>query len=184
MKTRSFEQSIPIGGAARPFGLIGIDGKHYTLETFKDARILVVFFTCNHCPYVLGWESRVHDLHRKYRDRGVAFVGINSNDAARYPQDSLEGMKERARSQKIPYPYLHDETQAVARSYGAQVTPEFFVFDGDRRLRFHGRLDDNHASPDAVRERYLEPAIEALLAGREVPVPETDVEGCSIKWKP
>jgi peroxiredoxin len=183
MKTRSFEHSIPLGGAARPFDLSGVDGKRYSLDAFRDARILTVFFTCNHCPYVLGWESRIQDLCRRLGDRGVAFVGINSNDPVRYPQDGFEGMKERARAQKIPYPYLHDATQDVARAYGAQVTPEFFVFDRDRRLRFHGRLDDNHASPEAAGKRYLAPAIEALLGAREVPVPETDVEGCSIKWK-
>jgi peroxiredoxin len=183
MRTRNFEASIPIGGPAPAFDLKGVDGRRYTLDSFRDQRLLVVFFTCNHCPYVIGWEARIQELCRKYASRGVAFVGINSNDSVRYPQDSFEGMKERARTQQIPYPYLHDESQAVARAYGAQVTPEFFVFDAERRLRFHGRLDDNHSSSAAVTERYLEPALEALLAGREVPLAETEVEGCSVKWR-
>jgi peroxiredoxin len=183
MKTRSFEASIPIGGAAPDFDLLGVDGRRYTLSSFAGQRFLVVLFTCNHCPYVIGWEPRIQEICRKYAPVGVGFVGINSNDSARYPQDSFEGMRERARAQQIPYPYLHDESQAVARAYGAQVTPEFFVFDAERRLRFHGRLDDNHASTAAVTERYLEPALEAFLAAREVPAAETEVEGCSVKWR-
>lgn len=124
------------------------------------------------------------DLARRYGPKGVGFVLINSNDDQGYPDDSFERMVARAKDQRYPMPYLRDETQEVARAYGALVTPHPLLFGPDRRLLFQGRLDDNRDRPDAVKERYLEGAIESALEGRPVPKPELSVLGCSVKWRP
>jgi len=182
MITTDFTRSIPIGGNALPFSLRGTDGRDWTLDDFADAKVLVVFFTCNHCPYVVGWEGRVHDLVTRFITSGVRFVGINANDAVTYPTYSFEHMRRRAAEQHLPYPYVHDATQEVARAWGAQVTPEFYVFDAERTLRFHGRLDDRHDSAAGAGTPYLADAIAAVLDGRSPDTREVGVQGCSIKW--
>lgn len=174
---------MKIGDSAPDFALPSVDGQTYTLASFAEAKVLVIVQMCNHCPYVVAYQDRMNALAAQYAERGVQFVGINSNDAAKYPADSFEGMKTRAREAQIPFPYLHDETQEVARALGAERTPEFFVFDGDRRLVYHGRLDDNLENPDAVEVPYLQDALEAALAGAPVPQPETQPVGCTVKWK-
>ncbi|HEV8049832.1 MAG TPA: thioredoxin family protein [Thermoplasmata archaeon] len=171
------------GDPAPDFALPGVDGRTWQLADFGDAKYLVVTFWCNHCPYVQGWEGRAIALAKEYAGRGVRFVMINANDAAAYPDDSFDRMKERATQKGYPFPYLRDESQATAHAYGGLVTPHPMLFGPDRRLIFQGRIDDRHDDPGAVHERYLAKAIDAALAGRPVVPPEVAVLGCSVKWK-
>jgi peroxiredoxin len=173
--------ALAIGAPAIPFDLPGVDGRQRSLNQFADNPVLVVVFTCNHCPYAQAWEGRLIQLQRDYADRGVAFVAINANDPIKYPGDNFEAMQERARAHEYPYPYLQDLPQNTARAYGAQRTPEVFVFDAARRLVYHGAPDDNREA-EQVGQHYLHDAIEAALAGRPAPVAETPAVGCTIKW--
>ncbi|MDR7420580.1 MAG: thioredoxin family protein [Armatimonadota bacterium] len=166
-----------------PFSLPTTDGHTVSPEQFADAPVLGVVFWCNHCPYVKAWESRMIALQKEYASRGVRFILISSNDPAKYPEDSFEAMKTVAREKGYPFPYAFDESQEVARRYGATRTPEVFLFDRSRTLRYHGAPDDNFENPDAVTQRYLKDAIDALLAGGEPAVTETPPKGCTIKWK-
>jgi peroxiredoxin len=173
--------SLTIGAAAIPFDLPGVDGRQHGLAQFADKPVLVVVFTCNHCPYAQAWEGRLIQLQRDYAERGVAFVAINANDPVKYPGDNFEAMQERARTYEYPYPYLQDQPQTTARAYGAERTPEVFVFDAARRLVYHGAPDDNREA-DQVGQHYLRDAIEAALASQPAPVAETPAVGCTIKW--
>ncbi|MBN1269250.1 MAG: thioredoxin family protein [Kiritimatiellae bacterium] len=182
--THSGPETIPLGSSAPPFAnLPATDGRSYGLDSFKEAGILVISFTCNHCPYAQAYEGRFIDLAREFTPRGVAFAAINPNDAETYPDDSFESMKKRAKEKGFPFPYLRDESQAVARAYGAVCTPHLFVFDKARKLVYEGRIDDNYKDPQAVKSPDLRNALEALLAGKPVPVPQTNPMGCSIKWR-
>jgi len=175
-----------IGKPAPDFNLPGVDGRNYSLADFRGkVKAMVVIFSCNHCPYVIKTEDRMIALGNEYQDRGVGFVLICSNDIINYPQDSPENMKKRAEQKGYPFPYLWDETQDIAHSYGAQVTPHVFLFDGDMILRYRGAIDDNIDNPDRVRRIYLKDAIEAILAGTPEKIDETDTKpvGCSLKWK-
>jgi peroxiredoxin len=174
---------LDIGDRMKPFNLPGVDGKKYLLTDYEDRAAVVVVFTCNHCPYARAWEDRLIQLQSEYGDRGVQLLGINANDANKYPDDSFPKMQERAEEKGFNFPYLHDELQEVAREYGAQRTPEVFLFDGEGRLRYHGTVDDNYEDSDAVKEAYLREAIEAVLEGREPATPRTEPVGCTIKWK-
>lgn len=169
--------------AAPAFVLPGVDGRDHGLDDYADATALVLIQSCNHCPYVRAWEDRVVALQQEYTERGVRFVLINSNDPAKYPDDSFDNMKVRARETRYPFPYLFDESQAVARQYGATRTPEVFLFDADLTLRYHGAPDDNYDDPAAVKQRYFRDAIEAVLAGRAPAPTETPARGCTIKWR-
>jgi peroxiredoxin len=173
--------NLPIGARVIPFDLPGVDGEQHSLDKFADKRALAVVFTCNHCPYAQGWEDRLIQLQRDYADRGVAFIAISANDPVKYPGDNFEAMRERARTHTYPYPYLQDLPQTTARAYGAERTPEVFLFDSARRLVYHGAPDDN-VDIDKVQQHYLRDAIEAVLAGRPVPRTETPPVGCTIKW--
>ncbi len=175
---------LHVGDPAPSWDLPGVDGRRYSLDGVSASPFLVVTFWCNHCPYVVAWEGRMIDLARRFQPRGVRFVAINSNDPQAYPGDRFEAMQARARERDYPFPYLWDETQDVARAYGALVTPHPFLFGPDRRLLFQGRIDDRHDNPSEVRHRYLADALEAALAGRPISEPEVSVLGCSIKWKP
>jgi peroxiredoxin len=172
------------GAKALDFHLPGVDGKTSSLASFSSKPVLVVFFTCNHCPYVQAWESRFVEVQRDYAAKGVQLVGINSNDETEYPEDDFAHMKARAKEKGYNFPYLRDESQQVAEAYGPVSTPDFFVFDQDRVLRYRGRLDDNHKDPKAVKQRYLRDALDDVLAGKVPRVPVTPPYGCSIKWKP
>ena len=172
---------LPIGARPIPFDLPGVDERQHSLDEFADKQALVVLFTCNHCPYAQGWEDRLIQLQRDYADRGVAFIAISANDPVKYPGDNFEAMRERAHTHTYPYPYLQDLPQTTARAYGAERTPEVFLFDSARRLAYHGAPDDN-ADMDKVQQHYLRDAIEAVLAGRPVPIAETPPVGCTIKW--
>lgn len=174
---------LKLGDKAPYFSLKGTDGKIYSLEEFKDAKILAVIFTCNHCPYAQAYEQRICSLAELYRPRGVQFVTICSNDSRGYPQDSFDNMVEKSKSLGFPFPYLQDETQVTAKAYDAACTPECYVFDSERKLRYHGRVDDNHRDPAHVTHHDLADAIEALLEGTVPEIPLTPAMGCSIKWR-
>lgn len=178
-------KGLPLGTPAPTFdGLEGTDGKRYGLGDFADAKALVLVFTCNHCPYAVAYEDRLVALHRDYQNRGVQIVAINPNDAERYPDDSLDAMKERAAAKGFGFPYLVDATQEVARAYHAVCTPDPFVLDEERKLYYAGRIDDSWRDPSAVTTRDLRLALDALLAGDALPFEPSPAMGCSIKWKP
>jgi len=174
---------LRIGDPMPTFSLPGVDDRTYSPEDFRDAEILVVIFSCNHCPYVKAYEDRMIRIAKDYADRGVQFVLINANDPEQYPDDSFDNMKLRAREKGYPFPYLFDASQNVPRAFGAGRTPEVFVFDRDRRLRYRGAIDDAWDDPGAVKQAYLRQALDALLRGQEPPVTETPAVGCTIKWR-
>ncbi|MFQ5838768.1 MAG: thioredoxin family protein [Thermoplasmata archaeon] len=173
---------LKIGDPAPSFELPGVDGKTYKLEDFADRDVLGVIFMCVHCPYVQAYEDRIMAAQADYSGKGVQFVGINPNDSTKYPEDSFDGMVKRAGMKGYNFPYLRDKGQDVADAYGAQATPEFFIFDKERKLAYRGRLDDNYQDPSAVREQYLRAALDAILAGREPDKAFVPAIGCSIKW--
>jgi len=182
--TQNGPETLPIGSPAPFFkDLVATDGKKYGLDSFKAATAVVISFTCNHCPYAKAYEDRFIALAGEYTPKGVAFVAINSNDPVTYPDDSFENMKARAQEKMFPFPYLRDDLQQVARAYGAVCTPHLFVLNSNRKLTYEGRIDDNWKDPDAAKSQDLRNAIEDLLAGNPVRVPNTNPMGCSIKWK-
>jgi peroxiredoxin len=174
--TIALSQTVP------EFELPGVDGQTHGLDDYSDADLLVLIQSCNHCPYVQAWEGRMKAIQADYADRGVRLVAVNSNDAARYPEDSLEEMRKRAEAQGFNFDYLQDEEQSLARALGSERTPEVFVFDGERRLCYHGAIDDNR-DERAVSQRFLRDALDALLAGEEPPVTQTPPVGCTVKWR-
>ena len=174
---------MELGATLVDFSLPATDGTVYTPASLASAAALVVVQMCNHCPYVVAYQDRMDQLALEFAPRGAAFVGVNSNDAAAYPQDDLPHMRQRVADVGMPFPYLHDEDQSVARALGSVRTPEFFLFDRARKLVYHGRFDDNLESPRGVTAHYLRDALEATLAGRPVDVPETPTIGCTVKWK-
>jgi len=176
-------KGMPLGTAAPPFSLPGVDGETRSLGSFADAELLVVVFTCNHCPYAMASEDRLIAIQNDYRDRGVQLVAINPNDADSYPADSFEKMKQRAAEKGFNFPYLRDESQEVARVYDAACTPDIFVFDRDRELIYNGRIDDNWQHPDKVTRKDLRAVLDAALAGKAVDFQHVPSMGCSIKWK-
>lgn len=175
--------ALRIGDTAPAFELKNIDGTLLTLDSLKGAPALAVIFSCNHCPYVLAWEDRLIQIQNDYAARGVRFVLICANDAVKYPTDNFDAMKSHAAEKGFPFPYLHDASQEVARAYGAERTPEVFLFDADAKLAYHGAPDDNYDSAAAVRQHYLRDALDAVLAGNAPATPETQAQGCTIKWK-
>lgn len=172
-----------IGDPAPNFHLKGVDGQFYSLESFQEFPILVLIISCNHCPYVKAYEDRMVAIQRDYLDRGVRLVAINPNNEITHPEDRFENMVIRAREKGFNFPYLRDEAQDVPKALGARFTPEVYVYDRDRRLRYHGGIDDNYADPNAVTRHWLREALDALLEGRPVPQEERPVVGCTIKWK-
>jgi peroxiredoxin len=174
--------TIALGTEAPSFDLPGVDGRNHALDDYADADVLVLIQSCNHCPYVQAWEGRMIELQREFGDRGVRIVAVNSNDAENYPEDSFREMQARAERQGFNFDYLFDEPQEVARELGSERTPEVFAFDRDRRLRYHGAIDDSR-DVAAVSQRYLRDALEAVLDGREPEVTDTPAVGCTVKWK-
>jgi peroxiredoxin len=179
----TYSEMVPLGKSAPAFKLKGIDGKTHSLDGFKGKKALAVLFICNHCPYVKAIEDRLGALARDYAPKGVQFVGINSNDTDRYPEDSPELMRKQAERAGFEFPYLVDDTQEVARAYGAVCTPDIFVFDSGFKLRYRGRLDDSWKDPSKVSREDLRAALDALLAGGAVDADQIPSMGCSIKWK-
>jgi peroxiredoxin len=175
--------TLQIGQQAPDFKLPGVDGKQYSLANFKDAKFLVVLFSCNHCPYVVGSEARILCFAAEYAPRGVKMVAINSNETENHPMDSFELMITRAKEKNFPFPYLRDESQEVALAYGALRTPHFYVFDADRKLRYTGRMDDSPKVEANAKTHELRDAMDALLAGKKPPIEQINPLGCNVKWK-
>jgi len=174
--------TLELGEAAPDFSLPATDGKQYSLTTFSDTPILVVFFTCNHCPYVLGSDEITRASAEKFAPKGVKFVAINSNDTVVHPDDDFDHMVARMREQDFPWVYLRDESQDVARAYGALRTPHFYVFDADRRLVYTGRGVDSPKDPEKMTVNNLDLALEEAVAGTSITVPLTNPIGCNVKW--
>jgi peroxiredoxin len=171
---------------AKNFDLLGTDDQRYSIDSFKDKKVLVIVFMCNHCPYVKAVLQRLIDLQNEWtndwKNSAVQFIGINPNDTVKYPDDSMENMKKLVSEGKIPFPYLLDETQEVAKAYGAVCTPDIFVYGEERTLLYQGRIDDDWQNPDKVTRYDLAEAIQMANDGivLEEQIPSM---GCSIKWK-
>ena len=175
--------TLEIGAKAQDFALPATDGKTYKLSDFKDAKTLVIFFTCNHCPYVKGSDEVTRQTADKYLKNGVKFVGINSNSENTHPDDSFEQMVERMKVNKFPWVYLRDKTQKVALAYGALKTPHFYVFDNNRKLVYTGRGVDNPKDTAKMTVNDLDKALAAHVAGKPVTVKLTNPIGCNVKWE-
>jgi peroxiredoxin len=176
-------KGMALGTPAPPFSLPGVDGKSWSVDSFADAELLVVVFTCNHCPYAIASEDRLLEIQNDYRKKGVQLVAISPNDADKYPDDSFAKMKERAAKKGFTFPYLYDESQEVARTYDAACTPDIFVFDRERKLVYNGRIDDNWQHSDEVTRQDLRSVLDAALEGSTVDFEHVPSMGCSIKWK-
>ncbi|MBN2581168.1 MAG: thioredoxin family protein [Pirellulales bacterium] len=171
---------MKVGDAAPGWsGIIGVDGKKHALADYRKAKLVVLVFTCNHCPVAQSYQDRLIALQKEYGKKGVQVVAVNVNKA---PRDALEKMKERAREKKYNFPYLFDPTQKIARDYGAKVTPHAFLLDRDRKIAYRGSIDDDKDAKK-VKEHSLKNAIDALLAGKRPPKTETRPFGCGIKYE-
>ena len=174
---------VPIGTPAVGFNLPGVDGNTYSLDSFSEKKILVVIFMCNHCPYVKAVLQRLIDLQTETRELGVQLVGINSNDAEKYPDDSFDSMKTIAKEKGLNFPYLFDASQETAKAYDAVCTPDIYAYGPERKLLYRGRIDDNWEHEEKVTQRNLKEAIDLIIAGKELPSDQIPSMGCSIKWK-
>src|SRR5436309_10507893 len=175
--------TLQLGARAPDFKLPATDGKTYRLSDFNDSKLLVVFFTCNHCPYVTGSDEVTRKTALKFIPQGVKFVGINSNSEHTYAEDSFEHMVERMKEHQFPWLYLRDESQDVARAYGALRTPHFYVFDKDRKLVYTGRGVDSPRDTSKMTINNLDQALTEFLAGKPISVPLTNPIGCNVKWE-
>ena len=175
--------TLAIGVKAPDFSLPATDGKTYKLSDFKDAKTLVIFFTCNHCPFVLGSDEVTRKTVEKYMKKGVKFVGINSNSEKTHPEDSFENMVERMKFNKFPWIYLRDKTQKVALAYGALKTPHFYIFENNRKLIYTGREVDNPRETDKMTVNDLDRALDEHISGKLISMPMTNPIGCNIKWE-
>ena len=171
-----------VGKPAPALDLPDTAGDLHSLPEVGEAPATVVFWTCNHCPYALAWHERLVQAARDYSPSGVRFLAVNSNDAARYPRDSLEAMRERVAAEEWPFAYLHDESQEAAAAWNAQVTPHLYVLDSDLRVRYEGAPDADHMDP-ALNAGWLREALDAVLAGEAPARAATEPVGCSIKWR-
>ena len=183
-KTTSEQNGYEVGDMATDFRLKNIDDSFVSLADYGDAKGFIVVFTCNHCPYAVANEDRIIALDKKYKGNGYPVIAINPNNPASYPDDSFENMKVRAEEKGFTFPYLLDEGQKIFPQYGATKTPHIFVLqktDAGNRVAYIGAVDDNVRDPEAVTKRYVEDAVDALLAGRTPEVTETKAIGCSIK---
>ncbi len=173
-----------IGDKAPKFELSNVDGSQVALSDLLDQNeAVVVIFSCNHCPYVRGWEDRMVGIQADYEDKGVQLVAINANDATKYPEDSFENMKKRHEQEGFNFLYLHDASQDVARAYDATHTPHVFLLDSSGTLQYEGRIDDNYQDANAVTTHDLRSALDAVLGGDTPPAAKTQPVGCTIKWK-
>ena len=183
MERETASSKFTLGSKLPTFQLRNIDGSEIGVEYFKGAKASVVGFLCNHCPYVKGSEEMLISIAKRFQPDGVKVVTINSNDALKYPDDSFEKMQEKARRMSLPYPYLLDESQNVARLFDAACTPEFYLFDGDLSLVYHGTINDSPRDPARVTKDFLSAAITSVLEGK-TPNPQfVHPLGCSIKWR-
>jgi peroxiredoxin len=180
------KEGYKVGDIATDFSLKNIDGKMVSLSDFKDAKGYIVVFTCNHCPYAKMYEQRIIDLHDKYADQGYPVVAINPNDPVKQPQDSYENMQKRAEEKEFPFVYLVDETQDIARTYGAAYTPHIFLLkkEGNKnRVAYIGAIDNNYKNGDEADTKYVEMAVDNLLSGKAIETKQAKGIGCTIKWK-
>ncbi len=175
--------TLQIGNAAPDFDVPATDGKNYTLASFANANVLVVFFTCNHCPFVTGSDELTRATVQSFKDRGVAFIGINSNSEITHPTDDFGHMVSRMKENKFPWVYARDKSQAAAKAYGALRTPHFYVFDQNRKLVYTGRGVDNPRETAKMTVNDLDRALDELLAGKPISVPMTNPIGCNVKWE-
>jgi peroxiredoxin len=183
MERESISTAFPLGSTLPQFELINVDGRRLGSQYLKDARASLVAFGCNHCPYVKGSEEMLIGIVNRFQAEGLKTVVINSNDAGKYPEDSFDKMKEKAEAMSLPYPYLYDESQQVAKLFDAACTPEFYLFNQAGQLVYHGTINDSPRDPSKVTKDYLSKAVEAVLAG-ETPNPQfVHPLGCSIKWR-
>jgi peroxiredoxin len=171
-----------LGNTCPDFSLPATDGRTYSLKDFSVGKPVVIMFICNHCPYVQAIEDRLIQLGEDLKKQNVPVVAICSNDAKNHPEDSFENLKKRAEEKNYSFIYLHDESQEVAKAFGAVCTPDFFVYDAELKLSYRGRLDDSWKDADKVTRRELYSAVQDLLAGRKAPEDQTASMGCSIKW--
>ena len=176
---------MKISEKAPAFSLKGVDGKIHSLEELKGPKATIIVFSCNHCPYVIMNEDRLISAYNDYKAKGVGMAAINSNDSVNYPEDSFEAMTLRAREKTFPFAYLHDESQSAAKTYGATHTPHLFVFDANLKLAYTGAVDDDNSYKNRKKAEklYLRDALDDLIAGGAVRLPETHAIGCTIKWK-
>ena len=165
------------------FSLKGVDDKFHSPEEFDEKNVLIIIFICNHCPYVKAVMERFVSFQKKYNDKGVQLIGINPNDTVTYPEDSFDNMKLFVEEYKMNFPYLIDETQETAKKYDAVCTPDIYVYDKERKLKYRGRFDDNWQDEKSVTTNDLEKAVELILSDREVDFKQIPSMGCSIKWK-
>ncbi|MBL7766950.1 MAG: thioredoxin family protein [Chitinophagaceae bacterium] len=174
------------GDVAGDFSLKNINGKMVSLNDFKDSKGVIVIFTCNHCPYSVAYEDRIIALHKNYAGKGFPVVAINPNDPISYPDDSYENMKIRAKEKGFKFPYLIDETQEIAKAYGAMKTPHVFILKREGSgfvVAYIGAIDDNSNEPELVQEKYAEQALNEILSGKPVSQPLTKAIGCGVKWR-
>jgi peroxiredoxin len=175
--------TLPTGSAAPDFSLKATDGKQYSLSDFSDMQTLVIFFTCNHCPFVIGSEEQTRETALKFQSKGVKFVAINSNSPKTHPNDDFEHMVQRMDEHKFPWPYLYDSTQEVAKAYGALRTPHFYIFNKDRILAYTGRAIDTPRDASQLTINDLDNALSDIVAGNPIATPVTNPIGCNVKWE-
>lgn len=175
--------TLSIGDRAPDFTLAATDGKVYSLEDFKDVKVLVIFFTCNHCPYVIGSDEVTRKTALNFEKHGVKFVGINSNSKNTYIEDSFENMVKRMEKEKFPWIYLYDPDQKIALDYGALRTPHFYVFDENRKLVYTGRGVDSPKEIDKMTVNDLWRALDEFTSGKKISTPLTNPIGCNVKWE-
>jgi peroxiredoxin len=185
-KAQTASTGYKVNDIASDFSLKNIDGKFVSMSDYNNAKGIVLIFTCNHCPFSVAYEDRIIALHKSFASKGFPVVAVNSNDAVAYPADSYEEMIVRAKEKKMPFAYLHDETQKYAKLYGAIKTPHVFILKkvkGQFVVAYIGAIDDNSNEPELVKHTYVENALNALLKGEEVKPSFTKAVGCGIKWK-
>lgn len=175
--------TLQIGEKAPDFNLPATDGNTYSLDSFSNAKLLVIFFTCNHCPYVIGSDEVTRKTAEHFMKQNVSFVGINSNSKNTYIEDSFDNMVKRMKDHNFPWVYLYDESQEVAKAYGALRTPHFFVFDESRKLIYTGRGVDNPRNTSEMTSNDLWNALEEYLSGKPISTPLTNPIGCNVKWE-
>jgi peroxiredoxin len=175
--------TLQIGDKAADFKLPATDGKTYSLAGFAAAKVLVVFFTCNHCPFVIGSDEVTRATALRFKDKGVAFIGINSNSEQTYPEDDFDNMIKRMKEHNFPWVYARDKSQDIAKDYGALRTPHFYVFDQERKLVYTGRGVDNPQDTAKMKTNDLERTLDEVVAGKPVSIPVTNPIGCNVKWE-
>jgi len=175
-----------VGDPVKDFSLLNVNGKKVSLSDYKKAKGFIIVFTCNHCPFSQAYETRILELDKKYASKGFPVIAINPNDEAIVPDDSYENMKARSSEKKYTFPYLHDESQEIAKIFGATRTPHIFILkkEGDKNVvKYIGAIDNNTEDPKMADQKYVENAVDAILSGKEIGTTETKAIGCTIKWK-